>query len=218
MATTPLIAGNVYRMRVYCFAYAQLSINQWDYRVNNIIAGIPTIEDTAEYMEALVAPIYKASINAGASYRGITMVQQYPKATSSPIEENTGVGNGTVGTAATMLPTGVTGNLRKLTTTYGRGRNGMVKMPFLDSTYVLDNVLTTAAQTQYANVNNALMGGNITITEGGRSAVLVPCVYSKTAIPPIGFHYADIQGFHTNSLVGTLRKRAATGRINNAPF
>lgn len=222
MAAIPIGATEVWRLQVYTFGLSQVGINQYDFYVTTT-SGTPDAGVVALYFDVTAAPLYKAIMNVDGHYYGTKFFRYAPKPNYAPAYSATVPGPGTLGTAGSMVPSNTCINVVKQLNVWGKGRRGLVKLPFIDKSLTYDNSLTTGGQTLASAIALALIPlGTLMIPAGTDSSVtLEPAVGTLEQIDPMPAPptrlYNTVVDWLVKVPLGDLRKRGPSGRPNQIP-
>jgi len=211
---TTLIVGDKIETRAITLAQNQLGINVCHWNVE-AIAGIDTLEAFTEFMEALLAPLYKPLMSAEAEWRGLgaRVIDETPPGIE--VFANAEVGPGT--DAGELLPTQVCGILTKKTLLAGRKFRGRVYLPFPAETVNDSDGNPTAGYLINANLLGDELEGTVQLNDGAAGTIDVGAVL-RSGDGAGGFIYTSIDQCFARPRWATQRKRGAYGQKNTSPI
>jgi len=204
-------AGPIYQASPCGYDGVQLALNAWHFGPIATIGAGATIQEMADYFDALWAGEYKSLFANTSNYLG-TLFQQVNPLPVSVIGK--GIANAGAGAAGAIgAPTGVAGLIQKNTAQGGRRGRGRAYVGFVAAGDIQGDGKPTAGY--LANLD-ALIGdvfGTHVIVGAGGTTTLVAGVWSK-----------KFDTFNAYTLLAhginfaSQRRRSAFGRPNANPF
>jgi hypothetical protein len=212
-------SGDGLAMKVYCYFQGQLAVNVWYYVVTNVAGVCPNINLITLAFDAIAAPLYKAVLTNGASYRGTAGQKISSVAVGYAIEglyqtsANSGIGSG----GTTALPTQVSGIITKRTNIAGRTGRGRVYIPFPDESFVTGTTgAPTAAYITALNLLATNLFFGVTAGSGGNTCVLSASLMREA--PATTVSWPGITSYVSQAKFATQKRRGQYGRLNILPF
>jgi hypothetical protein len=215
-----LAVDDLLRVRFYCTAGDQASVNTMFWKVV-ATSGAPTTDlNAADEFDFFMGPFYKALMPASAQYDGCT-VQVVRKPPMTPQVGRASAGVGTDGTIA--MPRQVSSLVSYLTANAGRRYRGRSYLPFppVDAAQT-DGQMTTAYKlkvaqwsAQWASITG--LDNSLTAPTGFVTVVqVVPHFLKKGQVgpeePP-----TTVTNVKPGELFATQRRRGSFGRQNTSP-
>lgn len=222
--TQALQVDDLIHLRVWTqFAAAkQAAVNSAWYTVASIGDPPATDADFATAMDAAIGPVMKPLLSAVATceYRGVQVTvnnSDYPyKNITLPVNGTAAAGAGTGGDIP--MPTQTCGLIRFQATRPGPGGRGRWYLPFPPQDSDSGGGSPSNARILLQLDLAAVVGVNVALSEGGRTAnlvrVLVHSPY-KGSIPGLP---SPVQDFISSTLWATQRRRGNYGRTNSSPI
>jgi len=203
-------AGDRFRYTSVCQVQNQYTMNVWNL-VCDATAGISISHAVLlDQLDQLLAPLYKASLTAGARYHG-SRLQLVVPSLLVPISTTVRGGAGTL--AGDQLPTQVAGVVSTQTALAGRSFRGRLYFPPCgESDNQLTGVPSAAYKTAIGNIASSMIGP-LTIASGGDSADITWVVRSNRLNLE-----TPVERVIIKDNWGTQRRRSSIGHADSPPF
>lgn len=219
----PVVTTNAfYRVRAFCYYLNQLAVNVINYRCTDTAPSVQ-IQDLADAMSAEWAPLYKAFLTAGATYRGIT-VQAIIQGLAY-VQTVSIVGQGSGFPNSIPLPRQTSGLISLKTDLAGRQFRGRLYIPFPYHDSTDTNAVPSATQHGcLVALADQIAQPTVYDTLGG-IVTLAPVLFHslpKQPLPPLAPRPIPDPTPITKALVpykwATQRRRSDYGQTNTTPI
>jgi len=204
-----LATGDVVRVKIACTCRNQLALNVLHYQCT-LSSGSVTTADCATRIDQVVEPQMKPLLSVNAQYYGVNVQLIDPVAAAADTE----AGNAGAGTATgDVLPLQVCGIITKRSALLGRKHRGRMYIPFPSEADNDSNGVPSSTYFTNLAVLAAVVLAPITVSPGGGTLTLFPCIYHKGQVP-----LTDILiGWTRRQRWATQRRRGDFGRPNSLP-
>lgn len=217
--STPLITGDLLKLRVWCSAGDQASVNTIYAVVGAITGGVVTDQDFANYMDAQLSAVFIPVLSNIAEYRGVQASIEDKIPQPSLVISNTNPGNGTAG--AIGLPRQTCGLIGFTTPFRGVQYRGRWYIPFPSATDDQgDGTPTAGYEVRIANITGLFGATNFFPGTGSAAAAIVWSIRHGVPkkLPPPLTPTTQITGYTASSKWATQRRRGSFGRQNTVPL
>lgn len=219
MPATPLEAGMIIELGIYCRMGPQLGINVVHHEINSVTGGITDVQlvnwwNASAFGTGLVAK-YPPVLTFSAAYKGLALTIIYPTRQITKYVVSPAGGSG----GNMPLPMQSTGLIRKMGSVPGRHGRGRVYLPFPDQAMSeIDGAgypsPTGVYQTNAGFIAAALCTAVVGAAIDAGTVDLSPVIYNR-ALPAASVIIADYQ---VPGKWCTQRRRSESGRPNATPF
>lgn len=203
--------GDVLVVTSACANTNQVAFNTTFYHCTAIAAASQTDQAMVNYIDGIVAPLYKPCLGSNASFYGTRMARYAPGPTTLPVISNANTG---IGTAATTCQAAQVSGIIKATCNFAGARfraRQFVPFPYLAATDPVNNVPTALYKTQIAGLG-AQIYTPYTLITGLNSCTLSPVILHRdTGLTDL------IVASSASSKWGTQVRRGNYGRPNVYP-
>lgn len=201
-------------------AFNQAAVNTIYYQALSVGASGATDQDIVTQIDSEIATQYKAMMTGAGVYHGVQgqllgLVSPY-SALFGMVFSNVNTGPGTV--AGAILPTQVSGLISMGTPLAGRRHRGRIYIPFPGQADDSGQSTPTSGYVTKLNALRNLLFANQNISQGGRTAALLPVIMHSKREDGTKEAPTIITSHTSSSLWATQRKRGDFGRPNKSPI
>jgi hypothetical protein len=203
--------GDIIRVRIGSFTPTQAAINTVHYRVTAVTGGGAELSSIANQIDTTMAPLYRAYMSVGATYRGLSAQTIFPLPKTRSWVSVGHQGGGSV--AGDPLPGQVAGIVSVSSVLAGRQERGRLYLPFPSETDNEVPGLPSDACVGRANAIAVALFATVVSGSGADTATLTPCIFHRASNSS-----SPISVVGAKKLWATQRRRGSYGRQNLPPF
>lgn len=203
-----LALNDLIRSKVYCSMDDQLALNVRHWKVTNLIAGAPILEELPGPMSTILGPLYRDIMAGAARYRGFGLQRIHPLPVGMEVSSAEESGTGTNETQP--LPPQTCGLLSFFSTQAGRRYRGRTYLPFPTEDFNDGSGRPTGAYLLGASLIGERYRNPWTIV-GASGTVTITPVVNWTGVP------LAVDGYRYREWWATQRRRSGFGAAN-IPF